>query len=128
MDHKNLKKQEIHDIYQNELDIACFQHGMAHEDFKDLPRRTASDKVLRVSHLILLQIRIMMDINMTLHQCFIHFLIKILLVGLIKVKFGQINNQSKNCTSQLIENLENEKYAHLLKATCGVLILLIFNK
>ena len=47
MDHKNLKKQEIHDIYQNELDIACFQHGMAHEDFKDLPRRTASDKVLR---------------------------------------------------------------------------------
>ena len=47
VDHKNLKKQEIHDIYQNELDIACFQHGMAHEDFKDLPRRTASDKVLR---------------------------------------------------------------------------------
>ena len=33
-------------IYQNELDIACFQHDMAHEDFKDLPRRTASCKIL----------------------------------------------------------------------------------
>ena len=34
-------------IYKNELDKACFQHDMAYEDFKDLKRRTASDKVLR---------------------------------------------------------------------------------
>ena len=27
-------------------DKACFQHDMAYGDFKDLPRRTASDKVL----------------------------------------------------------------------------------
>ena len=33
-------------IYQNELDKACFQHRIAYGDFKDLPRRTASDKVL----------------------------------------------------------------------------------
>ena len=33
-------------IYQNELDKACFQHDMAYRDFKDLTRRTASDKVL----------------------------------------------------------------------------------
>ena len=33
-------------IYQKELDKACFQHGMAHGDFKDLTRRTASDKKL----------------------------------------------------------------------------------
>ena len=32
--------------YQNELDKACFQHYMADGDFKDLTRRTASDKVL----------------------------------------------------------------------------------
>ena len=31
-------------IYQNELDKACFQHFMAYGNFKDLPRRTASDK------------------------------------------------------------------------------------
>ena len=34
-------------IYKNELDKACFQHDMAYGDFKDLPRRIASDKVLR---------------------------------------------------------------------------------
>ena len=34
-------------IYKNELDKACFQHDTAYGDFKDLGRRTASDKVLR---------------------------------------------------------------------------------
>ena len=34
-------------IYQNKLDKACFQHDMAYGDFKDLTRRTASDKLLR---------------------------------------------------------------------------------
>ena len=34
-------------IYKNELDKACFQHDMANGDFKDLERRTFSDKVLR---------------------------------------------------------------------------------
>ena len=34
-------------IYKNELDKASFQHDMAHGHFKDLARRTASDKVLR---------------------------------------------------------------------------------
>ena len=34
-------------IYKNELDGACFQHEMTYGDFKDLKRRTASDKVLR---------------------------------------------------------------------------------
>ena len=34
-------------IYKNELDKACIQHDMAYGDFKDLARRTASDKVLR---------------------------------------------------------------------------------
>ena len=34
-------------IYKNELDKASFQHDMTYEDFKDLARTTASDKVLR---------------------------------------------------------------------------------
>ena len=34
-------------IYKNELDKACFQQEMNYGDFKDLARRTASDKVLR---------------------------------------------------------------------------------
>ena len=34
-------------VYQNKLDKACFQYDMAYRDFKDLARRTASDKILR---------------------------------------------------------------------------------
>ena len=33
-------------IYKNELDKTCFKHCMAYGDFKDLAKRTASDKVL----------------------------------------------------------------------------------
>ena len=34
-------------IYKNKLDKTSFRHDMAYENFKDLPRRTASDKFLR---------------------------------------------------------------------------------
>ena len=45
---QNLKKTgDLNYIYKNELDKACFQHGMAYGDFKDLKRRTASHKLLR---------------------------------------------------------------------------------
>ena len=37
----------INYIYKNELDKACFQHDMAYGDFKDLARKTSSDKILR---------------------------------------------------------------------------------
>ena len=34
-------------IYKIELDKACFQHDTVYGDFKDLARRTTSDKVLK---------------------------------------------------------------------------------
>ena len=34
-------------IHKNELDKPCFQHDVAYGDFKNLKRRTASDKILR---------------------------------------------------------------------------------
>ena len=34
-------------IYRNDLDKACFQHDMAYGCYKDLVKRTESDKVLR---------------------------------------------------------------------------------
>ena len=34
-------------IYKNEFHKACFQHDMTYGDFKDLARRTDSDKFLR---------------------------------------------------------------------------------
>ena len=42
---KNLKKDSRY-IYQNKLDKACFQHDMVYGDFKDLPRRQVSDRLL----------------------------------------------------------------------------------
>ena len=33
-------------IYQNKLDKDCFKHDQDYWDFKDLPRRTVSDKLL----------------------------------------------------------------------------------
>ena len=46
---RNQKFKETEDsryIYKNEFDKACFQHYMANGYFKDLAKRTASDKVL----------------------------------------------------------------------------------
>ena len=34
-------------IYKNDLDKACFQHDIAYGKYKDLTKRTESDKVLR---------------------------------------------------------------------------------
>lgn len=36
----------MNNIYQNELDKACLQHDMTYGDYKDLTRRTDSDKAL----------------------------------------------------------------------------------
>ena len=41
------KTRDWRDIYQRKLNKTCFQHHMAYGDFKNLPRRTAVDKVLR---------------------------------------------------------------------------------
>ena len=40
------EKRDSQYIDQNKIDKACFQHGMTYGDFKDLTRRTASDKIL----------------------------------------------------------------------------------
>ena len=49
---------------------------MAHEDSKDLKRRTLQIKYYVIKHLILLNIQNMMNINVGLLQWFIHILIK----------------------------------------------------
>ena len=60
-------------IYQNELDKLCFQHDMAYGDFKELPRRSITDKILHEKALILLKIRNKMYINVDLLKWFIIF-------------------------------------------------------
>ena len=63
-------------IYKNELDKACFQHDMAYGDFKDLKRRTASDKILRDKAFNIAKNLNMMGIKEDLLLWFINFLIK----------------------------------------------------
>ena len=50
-------------IYRNELEKVCSQHDMANGDFKDLKRRTQSDKVLKDKTLKLQAFQNMMDIR-----------------------------------------------------------------
>ena len=38
---------KLRHIYKNEIYQVCFQNDLAYGDFKDLPRRTASNKVLQ---------------------------------------------------------------------------------
>ena len=59
---------------------------MADGDFMYLKKRTSANKVLRDKHLILLKIQNMMDIKEVLLIYFINPLIKILLVGALKIE------------------------------------------
>ena len=43
----NIKTGDTNYIYKSDLDKACFQHGMSHGKYKDLNKRTKSDKVLK---------------------------------------------------------------------------------
>ena len=102
VDHLKKKKERIQKfketggsrcIYQNKLEKACFKHDTAYGDFKDLTRRTASDKTLRD---ILLKIQNMIDIKRILLQWFTNLLIKRLLVVVLKMKKCQTSNLQKN--------------------------------
>ena len=53
-------------MYGNEL--ACFQHEMVHEDFKDLRSRAVCDKVLRNKAFQIACNPSMMNINVNCHQ------------------------------------------------------------
>ena len=44
---KFIETRDTSYIYKNDLDKSCFQHHMAYGVFKDIKRRTASDKILR---------------------------------------------------------------------------------
>ena len=50
-------------IYKNELHKACFQHDISYGKYKDLEKRTQSDKVLKTKLLKLETIQNMMDVK-----------------------------------------------------------------
>ena len=79
-------------IYQNKLDKSCFQHDMASRDFKDLNRRVFADRVLRDKAFNIAKDPNMLDIKKVLLQLLINFLIKKLLVVVLKMKIFLIKN------------------------------------
>ena len=44
---KFMQTEDTNYIYKNKLDNTCFQHDMAYDKYKDLRKRTQSDKVLK---------------------------------------------------------------------------------
>ena len=103
------KCKEIGDslyIYPNKLDKASFQNDMAYGDFKDLTRKTASQNILHDTAFN------MMYINAVLHQWFINFLIKKLLVN---IENYNISNKTLtgNYTNQLLESFRKKTKVHL---------------
>ena len=78
-----LKLKETADskyFYQNKLEKACFQHNMAYEEFKNLLRGKASDKVFLDKAFNVAETQNVMNINVNLLQWFITFPVKCLLV------------------------------------------------
>ena len=99
-------------IYYNELDKACCQHYKAYADFIDLNRRTAADNVLCNEAFNIAKDSKLIDIKVDLLQWSINFLIKKLLV--VVVKTFPIKNYYKNYRKVFLENSIKRKYTHLL--------------
>ena len=92
-------------IFQNELGKACLQHDMAYGNFKDLNRRTASNKILR-DKAINISKNPKYDGN---QRGLVSMIYKKLLVVVLKMKICLIKNQKNNYTNQLFEKFKKRK-------------------
>ena len=79
-------------IYKNDLDKACFQHDITYEDFKDLSRRTISDKVLRNKAFSIAKNPKYDGYQRGQIQQIINFSIKCLKVVVLIMKLNKMNN------------------------------------
>ena len=60
---KFMKTRDIDYSYKNDLDKVCFQHNMPYGEYKNLTKRTESDKFLRDEALKLQSVQSMIDIK-----------------------------------------------------------------
>ena len=126
-EYKSSKQQETPDISTgNELDTTCFQHNMAYRDFKDLPRRTVSDKIFRKKTFKIVSIpnydRYQRGIASIVHKFFAKNLETPLIAQGLEL-FLKINNSIMNYISTSLENFREVEYTHLVKIKFGMLIL-----
>ena len=109
-EYKNLKKQYIHDIFvKTNWTKLTFSMIWLMEVLRVCLEEQLLIKYYLIKDLILLKIQNLMDIKKVLLQCFINFLIKVLLVAVLKVKLSQNSNWQKNYTSQLLESWRKMK-------------------
>ena len=105
-------------IYQNKPHKACFQHYVAYGDFKDLPRRTATDKALRDKAFHVAKIpkydQYQRGLASMVYKCFD----KNTSGGAVKSEFMSNQELVKEMYKQLLEHLNT--FTHLL--------MIIFNK
>ena len=111
--------------YRNELEKACFQHDMAYGDFRDLARRTASDKVLRNKAFKIA--------NNSKYDGCQRGLVSTDYIFFDKKSTGRgikpMSNQelADELHRPVIEKYKKEKFIHHLKRMFGVLIQMICN-
>ena len=132
---------------KKKLDKACFQRDMVYRDFKDLTRRTASDKILSDKAFTMLKIQNMMDIKGVLLRWLITFFQKNLTSG-GGIKNENISNKElpgefhkpiirkcdkRKVQSSFINKIWNIDLAHMQligkfnKQICFLLCVLIFS-
>ena len=101
-------------IYKNELDKAQFQHDTTYEDFKDLARRTASDRILKGKAFNIAinpkydgyQRGLASPYSKSIFKFFlIKSLLAVVLICMQIIKLSKINNCLRNYTKQLFKNL-----------------------
>ena len=115
-------------IHKNDLDKACFQHDMAYGKYKDLTKRTESDKVLRVKVFRIASNPEYYGYQRGLASMVYRFfdknsagsgvatLAKInLLLNLCQISY----NLQMNFRNQLLENLKKEEFIHHSKTIFG---------
>ena len=122
---KNIFLYNKNYTYKNSLDKTCFQHDMAYGNYKDLVKRTESDKVLSDKAFKIAKNPKYNGYERGLTSMVYKFLIKILQVNVLNL--CQINNLQMNLINQLLENLKDSNSILLLKTKIGELILLICN-
>ena len=117
-------KKTVHTdfIYKNELDKACFEHDIAYGDFKDLKRRTFSDKIFRNKAFNFAKNPKYDGYQRELTSMVYKFFDK-------KSSCSEFNNEIKQniqladgLHKPIIENFEKKKCIHRLEIIFGVLI------
>ena len=109
-------------IYKNELDKACFQHDMAYGDFKDLKRRTFSDKVLKDKAFNIAKNPKYDGYQRGLASMVYKFFDKKSKGGSVNVPLESNQKLAKELHKPIIRNLKKEEFVQDLKTIFGELI------